>query len=628
MKRKILGTSLFLFLAILLQATTITTNKSTYIPGENITVTFSSATSKTDWVGMYISTITPGPQNSLAWLYLNGKQTVPSSIIENGTLNFTAPTKEGSYKICFHPNDGYTVSNTVSFSVSAIGAGPKASFYCSQMLVSPGTTVNFYDQSLNSPNFWSWTFPGGSPSESSLQNPSVKYNEAGTYSVTLSVSNADGSDQLIKPGYIKVSESSGTSTDVKIMHLNVWLEGSSVPNSETYFRDIIATVDPDIVCLVENSSATWIAKIENDLAAIGHYYYIGHINGSDASILSKFPITSSGPLLKSTISIFNVTVNGRDIVIAASHLDYLYYACYLPRGYNCGGSAPYSGWSQIGSPDPKPVTELSVIMNLNLGSKRDEQIVAFIDYVANETRPVIILGDFNEPSFQDWTSRQADLFDHHGVIYEWNTTMSLEKSNFKDAFREVYPDEVLNPGITWPSFATGVGSTSWTPKSDERDRIDYIFFRGDGLKASDAAIIGPRKSYVKNVLSEANTENDHFLAETLPWPSDHKGVFAAITIPNTSDSINSSIKGLHESLPFEIKAFPNPGSGNLNIVSTFDAIAQVSILNLGGNEVLRKKFHLSSNGVNELDISQIPNGIYLLKVICQENVQTLKILKN
>ena len=627
MKRKISVTSLFLFLVLLTNASTITTNKSTYFPGENITVTFSSASTKTDWVGMYNSTITPGPQNSLAWLYLNGKQIVPSGIIENGSLSFTAPASEGSYKMCFHPNDGYTVLNTVNFSVSTIGIAPKAAFYGSPVLVSPGGTVNFTDLSLYSPNLWSWYFPGGFPVESSLQNPSVKYNAAGTYPVTLTVSNAVGGDQLIKTGYITVSESSGTSTDLKIMHLNVWVEGTSVPNGETYIRDVIAEVDPDIVCLVENSTGAWIAKLANDLASIGHYYYIGHINGSDASILSKFPIKSSGPLLKSAVSIFNVDVNGSEIVVAATHLDYLYYACYLPRGYNCGGSAPYNGWSQIGSPDPQPITDLAVITNQNLSSKRDEQIGAFIDFVANETRPIIILGDFNEPSFLDWTSRQANMFDHNGVIYEWNTTSLLKKNDFTDAFREIYPDEVLNPGITWPSFATGVGSTSWTPKSDERDRIDYIFYKGADVKVKDAAIIGPQKTYVKNVLSEANTENDHFLAESLPWPSDHKGVFANISIPKTTDSVNSSVNRLPEILPFKIKVFPNPGIGNLNIVSSIDAFALVSISGLTGNEIIRQKLDLISNRIKVLDISRIPNGIYFLKVVFQGNTQTLKIIK-
>jgi hypothetical protein len=108
MKIRILATGFFLLWFLISQASTLTTNKSSYVPGEAISVTFDSSASKTDWIGMYNLSTIPGPQNSLAWLYLNGKQTAPSGIISGGTLVFTAPTTAGSYKMCFHPNDGYT----------------------------------------------------------------------------------------------------------------------------------------------------------------------------------------------------------------------------------------------------------------------------------------------------------------------------------------------------------------------------------------------------------------------------------------------------------------------------------------------------------------------------------------
>ena len=60
-------------------------------------------------------------------------------------------------------------------------------------------TVNFTDLSLNTPTSWNWTFTGGTPASSTLQNPSVTYNTPGTYSVTLVATNASGSDTRIKP---------------------------------------------------------------------------------------------------------------------------------------------------------------------------------------------------------------------------------------------------------------------------------------------------------------------------------------------------------------------------------------------------------------------------------------------
>jgi PKD repeat protein len=58
--------------------------------------------------------------------------------------------------------------------------------------------VKFTDHSVGNPTAWSWSFPGGTPSASNAQNPTVTYATAGFHSVTLLVSNASGSDNLTK----------------------------------------------------------------------------------------------------------------------------------------------------------------------------------------------------------------------------------------------------------------------------------------------------------------------------------------------------------------------------------------------------------------------------------------------
>jgi len=70
-----------------------------------------------------------------------------------------------------------------------------------------GETINFFDTSSGNPVEWSWEFPGGTPSTSTLQNPLVTYASQGEYSVTLTITNADN-DQQTKTftNYIKVGE--------------------------------------------------------------------------------------------------------------------------------------------------------------------------------------------------------------------------------------------------------------------------------------------------------------------------------------------------------------------------------------------------------------------------------------
>ncbi|NQX98692.1 MAG: T9SS type A sorting domain-containing protein, partial [Flavobacteriales bacterium] len=68
--------------------------------------------------------------------------------------------------------------------------------------------ISFTDISTNSPTSWSWSFTGGTPSSSTSQNPTITYNTAGVYSVTLTATNANGNDIETKSSYISVNDCS------------------------------------------------------------------------------------------------------------------------------------------------------------------------------------------------------------------------------------------------------------------------------------------------------------------------------------------------------------------------------------------------------------------------------------
>ncbi|WP_156161064.1 DUF3344 domain-containing protein, partial [Methanosarcina sp. 2.H.T.1A.6] len=65
--------------------------------------------------------------------------------------------------------------------------------------------VNFTDQSTGSPTSWLWDFDNDGTADSTEQNPSHTYEKAGNYTVSLTVSNAGGSDSEVKKDYIVVS---------------------------------------------------------------------------------------------------------------------------------------------------------------------------------------------------------------------------------------------------------------------------------------------------------------------------------------------------------------------------------------------------------------------------------------
>lgn len=83
---------------------------------------------------------------------------------------------------------------------------PVADFGASSTSVCKNKTLSFTDLSTNAPTAWSWSFSGGTPSTSTAQNPTgIKYKTVGTYDVSLTASNAAGSDTETKPAYITVN---------------------------------------------------------------------------------------------------------------------------------------------------------------------------------------------------------------------------------------------------------------------------------------------------------------------------------------------------------------------------------------------------------------------------------------
>ena len=90
---------------------------------------------------------------------------------------------------------------------------PDADFYTLTPAVCVNSSVNFVDNSsLGAATSWNWTFPGGSPATSTDQSPVVTYATPGTYSVSLTVSNANGSNSVTKNSYVTVESNTADIT--------------------------------------------------------------------------------------------------------------------------------------------------------------------------------------------------------------------------------------------------------------------------------------------------------------------------------------------------------------------------------------------------------------------------------
>lgn len=81
-------------------------------------------------------------------------------------------------------------------------APPVANFTASPTTGNAPMSVTLNDTSMNAPESWLWTFGDGA--NATVQNPVHTFTAAGNYTISLNVTNDDGTDSLTRPEYIHV----------------------------------------------------------------------------------------------------------------------------------------------------------------------------------------------------------------------------------------------------------------------------------------------------------------------------------------------------------------------------------------------------------------------------------------
>ncbi len=147
--------------------------------------------------------------------------------------------------------------------------------------------------------------------------------------------------------------------------------------------------------------------------------------------------------------------------------------------------------------------------------KQIAELLREIRSLPDQEAPVFVVGDFNEPSHFDWTEAAAKA-GRHPLKVAYPTSKVFAAASFCDAYRTIYPDEMEKPGFTWTPMK----------KADEpkthHDRIDYVYYKGKGVKVTDAKIVGENEENADIVVS--------------PYPSDHRAVVATFTLTNQPKS--------------------------------------------------------------------------------------------
>ena len=123
------------------------------------------------------------------------------------------------------------------------------------------------------------------------------------------------------------------------------------------------------------------------------------------------------------------------------------------------------------------------ILAWEMEGTRDEEIhriLAVLRPLLAETDsiPIIMGGDFNVHSHLDWTEATRNLYHHGGAVVDWPVFHCYGKGRIlKDSFREMNPDPVASPGVTWLADADSLETEC------RMDRIDFIYYQGKTIQA-------------------------------------------------------------------------------------------------------------------------------------------------
>src|SRR5690625_875887 len=533
--------------------------------GEELAITYATENkSDTNWIGFYPAGQDPRDDGaSSVWRYAPEEaDTLTLNTASNEGWTVNSPLRPGDYEVYLLADDGYepigesapvTIeeapsTSSISLDTSEIDDGDELEItYATESDVPleigiytrpqdvPGV-VNVPDLRLDVDG------PTGVVTWEGADDPAWEGDVSSLASGELHVALFEAGDySRVLAGYESVAYSTDTEPegtdepiDLDVLALNIWLQGTSIPNGIEEIAKVIEETEAELVFLPEGHDG--IAKVARELG-YSFYDHRGtdpHGNTIDAGVISKYPIIEGASLEGNAWHKAVVDINGYEVAAYGGHLEYRYYVNYLPRGYGGGTPPPHEtseyDWNEM----PEPITGVELILDHNEKSGRPAQAETLVADAQEEKgagRLVIMGGDLNEPSHQDWVEETKDLFDHNGTVIPWQTTENLVNGGFVDAYREIFPNPVTHPGITWPSDNPQAETTelTWAPNADERDRIDYVFFMPDErLRLNDATVVGPKNSIVRNERVPEDGEDPIFEPEA-NWPTDHKAVLAQFT---------------------------------------------------------------------------------------------------
>ncbi len=294
-------------------------------------------------------------------------------------------------------------------------------------------------------------------------------------------------------------------TELTVMSFNIWGGGANEEKDVSETAAVIRAAGADIIGIQETKPEPDVCdaddcvptgpSVARELAkALGFHYY-DQTKTNPAlwanAIISRYPI---GKPTDNDLGA-EIDVNGRKVYAFNIHLTDFPYQPYQLLGIDYG-PAPF-----LKTADEAVATATKARgPALDLVMKDMKQ--------AEGADALFLFGDFNEPSYRDWTDAAVKAGNQPMAVKYPSALRIEQEAGMTDLLRAVHPDEVAKPAFTWTP------TSEPTAKDDHHDRIDYVFGRSAKLETLSVSVVGEKKPEANIVVT--------------PWPSDHRAVVAKV----------------------------------------------------------------------------------------------------
>lgn len=314
-------------------------------------------------------------------------------------------------------NSDYGFSETNNFCITS---SVNSSFTATNTVICQGSTVDFSDLSTGTINQWDWTFTGGTPSSSNIQNPTnIQYDTPGTYAVELTVGDGTSTNTSMINAYITVNSTSSQTDNISTCISYFWPTNGQTYNTSGQYSATFQNVNQCDSIVTLNLT---ILEATNSLTTItecGSYDW----NGTNYSSSGNYTYSTTNSVGCDSIATLDLTIINSPIISLGSFTNPS--ACAATDGsilINGSGTGVIS-WTGALSGNSGMISLPYLITGLSTGSYS----ITFIDNCVSNNLTQSLVDPGGTTSSTSLT--ECDSYTWNGTTYNTSGTYTFNTLN-------------------------------------------------------------------------------------------------------------------------------------------------------------------------------------------------------